>query len=209
VCGPRGRRVAEIGRSFTELHPSCSARCGARPVWGGVGGRGSAPASTRDPLPSSIWGNLSVVARSRLARRQRQAVAPHSREIAVVDGPSCTYRSNGGAPPAPTGARCYNERLDAKNHGVMAFKLWFGVLAFTIVTSTCIDRRIPTARLEEDPARGREGAAGDRPRRVGAADVMSSRARITGWRSPSPSSPPYWVWIGKRTKRRRAGGNEG
>jgi hypothetical protein len=43
-----------------------------------------------------------------------------------------------------------NERLDATNHGVMAFSLWFGVLAFTLLFAYLLDKRYHLLALEED-----------------------------------------------------------
>ncbi len=44
----------------------------------------------------------------------------------------------------------FNPKLNAKIHGVMAFTLWFGVLAFTLLYVYLLDRRYRLAALEED-----------------------------------------------------------
>jgi hypothetical protein len=44
----------------------------------------------------------------------------------------------------------FNESLNAKIHGVMAFTLWFGVLAFTILFVYLLDRRYRLLALDED-----------------------------------------------------------
>jgi len=42
------------------------------------------------------------------------------------------------------------DQLDAKIHGVMAFTLWFGVLAFTVLYVYLLDRRYRLLALDEE-----------------------------------------------------------
>ncbi|HEY8215522.1 MAG TPA: hypothetical protein VIH82_00200, partial [Acidimicrobiia bacterium] len=57
----------------------------------------------------------------------------------------------------------FDPELKANIHGVMAFTLWFGVLAFTLLYVTLLDRRFRLASLEEDlEARELERAIAER-----------------------------------------------
>ena len=47
-------------------------------------------------------------------------------------------------------ATIFNPELDAHIHGVMAFTLWWGVLAFTLLYVFLLDKRYRLAALEED-----------------------------------------------------------
>jgi heme exporter protein C len=47
-------------------------------------------------------------------------------------------------------ATIFNPELDAHIHGVMAFTLWWGVLAFTLLYVFLLDKRYGLATLEED-----------------------------------------------------------
>ena len=48
----------------------------------------------------------------------------------------------------------FNDELDAKIHGVMAFTLWFGVLAFTLVYVYLLDVGTACSRSTRIEARG-------------------------------------------------------
>ena len=79
----------------------------------------------------------------------------------------------------------FNDELSAQIHGVMAFTLWFGVFAFTLLYVYLLDRRYRLLALDE-VARGTRGRrrrspsgrhhrASVRPRRAAPLEVGAPR----------------------------------
>jgi hypothetical protein len=75
----------------------------------------------------------------------------------------------------------FNPNLSAHIHGVMAFTLWFGVFAFTLLYASLLDRRYRLMVLDED-REDREVAQAIRERVGAAAPVVTSATQ-----APSPS----------------------
>ena len=112
----------------------------------------------------------------------------------------------------------FNEELSAHIHGVMAFTLWFGVFAFTLLFVYLLDCRYRLLALEEQKRRAR-GRAGDRradrdagaavdPARTADAARRSRSIRmkfaeyvITGWVLTGVVVFGYWLSIVQRTRR--------
>ena len=98
----------------------------------------------------------------------------------------------------------------------MAFTLWFGVLAFTLVYVYLLDRRYRLVALDEEreerevEPRSRSASRltrAPRPRRRSEQErhdeLRGVRHHRVG-RSPAPSIGGYWLWIVRRTRRAEA-----
>ena len=108
-------------------------------------------------------------------------------------------------------ATVFDPALKAHIHGVMAFTLWFGVLAFTLVYVALLDRRYRLAALEEDlDARELEQAIAERL--AGAGTPATARPRrggrmsdvgyvVAGWSITGAVLLGYWLWLVRRTRR--------
>ena len=104
----------------------------------------------------------------------------------------------------------FNEELSAQIHGVMAFTLWFGVFAFTLLYVYLLDRRyrllaLDEAREEREVARDRgadqRGPGDDRAgtTRRRSEDVSEATASRVSRRAAErgPSSPARSAESGK------------
>jgi heme exporter protein C len=137
---------AELGVIFTALTLVLGSLWG-RPVWG-VWWAWDARLVTTAVLFFLYLGYLALrrIPAPPEARAKRCAIAAL---IAFVDVPIVHFSVNWWRTLHQEGT-VFNESLDAKIHGVMAFTLWFGVLAFTLVFVCLLDRRYRLLALEED-----------------------------------------------------------
>jgi len=136
---------AEIGVLFTGLTLVLGALWG-RPIWG-VWWAWDARLVTTAVLFFLYLGYLALrqVPASPDARARRCAIAAL---IAFVDVPIVHFSVNWWR-TLHQEATVFDPSLKANIHGIMAFTLWFGVLAFTLLYVYLLDRRYRLAALEE------------------------------------------------------------
>jgi heme exporter protein C len=150
---------AELGVVFTALTLVLGSLWG-RPVWG-VWWAWDARLVTTAVLLFLYLGYLALrrVPAAPEARAKRCAIAAL---IAFVDVPIVHFSVTWWR-TLHQEATVFDPALKAHIHGVMAFTLWFGVLAFTLVYVALLDRRYRLAALEEDlDARELEQAIAER-----------------------------------------------
>ena len=136
---------AELGVLFTALTLVLGSLWG-RPVWG-VWWAWDARLVTTVVLFFLYLGYLALrqVPASPDARARRCAIAAL---IAFVDVPIVHFSVTWWR-TLHQQATVFDPSLKANIHGVMAFTLWFGVLAFTLLVVYLLDRRYRLAALEE------------------------------------------------------------
>jgi heme exporter protein C len=166
---------AELGVIFTGLTLVLGSLWG-RPVWG-VWWAWDARLVTTAVLFFLYLGYLALrrVPASPDARAKRCAIAAL---IAFIDVPIVHFSVTWWR-TLHQQATVFNPELKANIHGVMAFTLWFGVLAFTLLYVYLLDRRYRLAVLEDDlEARELEHAIAE---------------RVAGAGTPSPVAPPEGI----------------
>ena len=162
---------AELGVMFTGLTLVLGSLWG-RPVWG-VWWAWDARLVTTAVLFFLYLGYLALrrVPAAAETRAKRCAIAAL---IAFVDVPIVHFSVTWWR-TLHQEATVFDPELKANIHGVMAFTLWFGVLAFTLVYIALLDRRYRLAALEEDlDARELEQAIAER---IAGAGMPSARDR--------------------------------
>ena len=138
---------AELGVLFTGADPDPRFALGPSGV-GRVVGVGRPAGDHRSPLlplrrlPGAASGPV-------LGRDRAPSAAPSRRSIAFVDVPIVHFSVNWWR-TLHQQATVFTPSLNAHIHGVMAFTLWWGVLAFTLVYVYLLDKRYRLEALEED-----------------------------------------------------------
>lgn len=137
---------AELGVVFTGLCLVLGSLWG-RPVWG-VWWAWDARLVTTAVLFFLYLGYLALrrVPSTPDARARRAAIAAL---VAFVDVPIVHFSVTWWR-TLHQEATVFNPELKANIHGVMAFTLWWGVLAFTLAYVYLLDKRYRLAALEED-----------------------------------------------------------
>lgn len=137
---------AEIGVVCTGLTLALGSLW-ARPVWG-IWWAWDARLVTTAVLLFLYLGYLSLrrLPGTAQSRGKRAAIAAL---IAFVDVPVVHFSVNWWR-TLHQQATVFNPELDPRIHGVMAFTLWLGVLAFTLAYVYLLDRRYRLLALEED-----------------------------------------------------------
>ncbi len=137
---------AELGVLFTALTLILGALWG-RPIWG-VWWAWDARLVTTAVLLFLYLGYLALrrVPAPPEARAKRCAIAAL---IAFVDVPIVHFSVTWWRTLHQEGT-VFDPELKANIHGVMAFTLWWGVLAFTLAYAYLLDRRYRLESLEED-----------------------------------------------------------
>jgi heme exporter protein C len=137
---------AEIGVIFTGLTLILGSLWG-RPVWG-VWWAWDARLVTTAVLFFLYLGYLALrhVPAAPDTRAKRCAIAAL---VAFADVPIVHFSVTWWRTLHQQGT-VFNEELDAHIHGVMAFTLWFGVFAFTVLYVYLLDRRYRLLALDEE-----------------------------------------------------------
>ncbi|HEX9466940.1 MAG TPA: cytochrome c biogenesis protein CcsA [Acidimicrobiia bacterium] len=137
---------AELGVVFTALTLVLGSLWG-RPVWG-VWWAWDARLVTTAVLFFLYLGYLALrrIPATPEARAKRCAITAL---VAFADVPIVHFSVNWWRTLHQQGT-VFNDQLDAKIHGVMAFTLWFGVLAFTVLYVYLLDRRYRLLALDEE-----------------------------------------------------------
>ncbi len=137
---------AEVGVVFTGLTLALGSLW-ARPVWG-IWWAWDARLVTTAVLFFLYLGYLSLrrLPGTAESRGKRAAIAAL---IAFVDVPVVHFSVNWWR-TLHQQATVFNPELDPQIHGVMAFTLWLGVLAFTLAYVYLLDRRYRLLALDED-----------------------------------------------------------
>lgn len=137
---------AELGVVFTGLTLVLGSLWG-RPVWG-VWWAWDARLVTTAVLFFLYLGYLALrrIPSSPDARAKRCAIAAL---VAFVDVPVVHFSVDLWRTLHQEGT-VFNRELSAQIHGVMAFTLWFGVLAFTLLYVYLLDQRYRLLALDED-----------------------------------------------------------
>ena len=199
---------AELGVLFTGLTLVLGSIWG-RPVWG-VWWAWDARLVTTAVLFFLYVGYLALrrVPGPPEARAKRAAIAAL---IAFVDVPIVHFSVTWWR-TLHQEATVFNPELKANIHGVMAFTLWFGVLAFTLLFVYLLDRRYHLAALEEDLEEVElrhaieERVGGAAPpdaveSRRGGGSMRFAEYVIGGWLLTGAVIAAYWVRLVRRTRR--------
>ncbi len=177
---------AELGVIFTGLTLVLGSLWG-RPVWG-VWWAWDARLVTTAVLFFLYLGYLALrrVPASPDARAKRCAIAAL---IAFVDVPIVHFSVTWWR-TLHQEATVFNPELKANIHGVMAFTLWFGVLAFTLLYVYLLDRRYRLAVLEDDlEERELEQAIAARVAGAGTTGAGATPMDPTGDKVPAEAAP--------------------